>query len=56
MQEIQEMRVQSLSQKDPLEYEMAAPLHYSCLGNPMDKGVWWASLHGIAKSWTRLSD
>ena len=31
-------------------------LHYSCLGNPMDKGVWWATLHGIAKSWTRLSD
>ena len=24
------------------------PLQYSCLGNPMDKGVWWASVHGFA--------
>ena len=25
------------------------PLQYSCLGNPMDRGVWWAIVHGIAK-------
>ena len=31
------------------------PLQYSCLGNPMDRGVWWATVHGVAKSWTRLS-
>ena len=31
------------------------PLQYSCLGNPMDRGVWWAHVHGITKSWTRLS-
>ena len=31
------------------------PLQYSCLGNPMDRGVWWATIHGVAKSWTRLS-
>ena len=32
------------------------PLQYSCLGNPVDKGAWQATVHGIAKSWTRLSD
>ena len=28
------------------------PLQYSCLGNPMDRGAWWAIVRGIAKSWT----
>ena len=32
------------------------PLWYSCLENPMDGGVWWATVHGVAKSQTRLSD
>ena len=32
------------------------PLHYSCLENPMDGGAWWAAVHVVAKSWTRLSD
>ena len=32
------------------------PLQYSCLENPMDGGAWWAAAHGVAKSWTRLSD
>ena len=32
------------------------PLQYSCLGNPMDGGAWWATVHGVAKSQTRLSD
>ena len=27
------------------------PLQYSCLDNPMDRGVWWAAVHGVAKSW-----
>ena len=31
-------------------------LQYSCLGNPMDRGAWWAAVHGVAKSRTRLSD
>ena len=31
------------------------PLQYSCLGNPMDRGVWRATVHGVAKSQTRLS-
>ena len=30
------------------------PLQYSGLGNPMDRGAWWATVHGVAKSWTRL--
>ena len=32
------------------------PLQYSCLENPMDGGAWWATVHGIEKSRTRLSD
>ena len=31
------------------------PLQYSCLENPMDGGVWWVAVHGVAKSRTRLS-
>ena len=32
------------------------PLQCSCLETPMDRGAWWATVHGVAKSWTRLSD
>ena len=32
------------------------PLQYSCLENPMDGGAWWAVVHGVTKSRTRLSD
>ena len=32
------------------------PLQYSCLENPMDRGAWWATVHGVLKSQTRLSD
>ena len=31
-------------------------LQYSCLGNPMDREAWWATVHGVTKSQTRLSD
>ena len=31
------------------------PLQYSCLENPRDGGTWWAAVHVVAKSWTRLS-
>ena len=31
-------------------------LQYSCLGNPMDRGAWWATVHGVAKNRTQLSD
>ena len=32
------------------------PLQYSCLENPMDGGAWWAAVHWVSKSRTRLSD
>ena len=32
------------------------PLQYSCLEDPMDKGSWWATVPGVPKSQTRLSD
>ena len=32
------------------------PLQYSRLENPMDEGAWWATVHGVVESWTRLSD
>ena len=32
------------------------PLQYSCLENPMDGGAWQAAVHGVARSWTRLSN
>ena len=32
------------------------PLQDSCLENPMERGAWWAAVHGVTKCWTRLSD
>ena len=32
------------------------PLQHSCLENPMDGGAWWAAVHGVTRSRTRLSD
>ena len=34
----------------------ANPLQYSCLENPMDRGAWWTTVHGVTKSQTLLSD
>ena len=50
------MRVQSLGQEDLLEEGMGNPFQYSCLENPMDGGAWWATVHRVTKSRTRLSD
>ena len=50
-----ETRVRSLSQKDPLEEEWQ-PTPISCLENPMDREAWWATVHGVTKSQTRLND
>ena len=36
--------------------ENGSPLQYACLENSMDWGAWWATVHGVAKSWTKLSD
>ena len=51
-----ETRVQSLGQEDPLEEGMAT--HYSILAwrIPVDRGAWQATVHGVAKSRTRLSN
>ena len=49
---MQETWVRSLGQEDPLEKEMAT--HSSILA--MDRGVWWATVHGVTKSWTQLND
>ena len=34
----------------------SSPLQCSCLENPMDRGFWWATVHGVAKCQTRLTD
>ena len=52
---MQEMWVQSLGQKDSPGGGQGNPLLYSCLENPMDRGAWWATVHGVKKSWTQLS-
>ena len=49
MQETQEMWLQSLAWEDSLEEEMGNPFHYSCLENPMDRGAWRATVHGVAR-------
>ena len=53
-----ETQVQSLGREDALEKDMATPLQYSCLDNPMDGGAWWAIyiVHGVSESQTQLSD
>ena len=51
----QEMQLQSLGREDPLEEEMANPLQYSCLENPMDRRTWWATVQQVSKSQTRLN-
>ena len=54
MQEAQETQVRSLGQEDPLEEGMASPFQYSCLENPVDRGAWQATIHGVADSQTGL--
>ena len=54
------MQVQFLGLEDLLKKEMVTLLEketttYSCLENSMDRGAWWPIIHGVAKSWIRLS-
>ena len=42
--------------KNTLEGINGNPLQYSCLENPRDRGAWRAAVHGVAQSWTQLSD
>ena len=52
MQETQETLGGSLDWEDPLEEENGNPLQYSCLKNPMDRGAWQATVHGVTRSQT----
>ena len=49
---MQETQVLSLVWEDPLEEEDGNPFQYSCLKNVIDRGAWWATIHGVAKSQT----
>ena len=55
MQETQKSLVQSLGQEDSPGEGNCNPLQYSCLGNPMDRRAWRATVDGVTQSWTRLS-
>ena len=46
-----ETQVRFLGQEDALEKGMTNPLQYSCLENSMDRIPWWATVHGVTKSW-----
>ena len=43
------------SERSPRERN-GNPFQYSYLENSMDRGAWWATVHGVEKSWTQLSD
>ena len=55
MQETQEIRVRSLAREDPWRRKWQ-PTPVFLPGKSMDRGVWWATVHGVAESWTRFSD
>ena len=52
----QETLVQSLGWEDPLEEGMATHSSILAWRIPTDRGAWWATVHGVAKSWAILSD
>ena len=54
MQEPQEAQLWSLGWEEPVEEGMATQSSILALENPMDRGAWWATVHGVAKSWTSL--
>ena len=54
MQEPQETQIQSLGREDPLEKEMASHSSVLAWRILMDRGAWWATVHGVAKRRTRL--
>jgi len=53
---MQETWVRSLGWEDPLEEGMATYSSILAWRIPMDRGAWWATVHGVTKSQTRLSD
>ena len=52
VQEMKQMRVQSLGQEDPLEMGMATHSGILAWENPRDRGSWQAIVQGVTKSWT----
>ena len=54
--EVLETWILSLGWEDPLEEGNGNPLQYSCLENSMDRGAWQATVHGVAKNRTQLSN
>ena len=46
---MQETWVPFLGWEDPLEKEMVTHYNISSLGNPMDRGTWWATVHGVSR-------
>ena len=54
VQVMQEMSIQSLGQEDPLEEEMATYSSIVAWRSPMDRGAWWATVHGVTESWVQL--
>ena len=53
---MRETWVRSLVWKDPLEKDMATHSSIVDWRIPMDRGTWWATVHRVSKSWTRLRD
>ena len=53
---VHEAHIRSLGWEDPLEEGMAPHSSILAWRIPMDRGAWWASVHGVAKSRTQLSD
>ena len=51
---MQQIWVQSLGLEDPPGEGNGNPLQYSCLGNPMDRGAWRATIHGVARAGDNL--
>ena len=53
---VRETWVQSVGWEDPLEEGMATHCSIRAWSFPLDRGAWWATVHGVANSWTQLSD
>ena len=53
---MRETQVRSLGWENPLKKEMATHSSFLAWRIPVDRGAWWATVHGVAKSWTQLSD
>ena len=53
---MQDTQVGSLGWEDPPGEGNGIPFQYSCLECPVDRGAWWATVHGVAKSQTQMKN